>query len=184
MSSKKIAICGTNGSWKYELMKIISQIHRAEPPIMKSFFDHGIFKAVVKMKNEDIELLSLQDAFINEENAYTSLLVRSNMVIYVVSEAMPKDKNSMKPGSEYDQKRVFNTHLLYSKKFGVSWDYIPWLWVFTDDIPGYLKYTPEDVEFGNPIKEYIPLHGNIVKCSTENNTGIELISSHIERYVV
>lgn len=175
MNSKKVAICGANHLWITYFLEALIHITGCEQLKKVSFSTNGMLYGNIVSNDTSIQLIAINGPYLDGKAAFQHLFRHADMVVYVVSTALPQNETSLMPYGTVDQKRYLAISMQYALQHSAMWPTLPWLWVATTDIPGYYQNTKIDIVCRNPLQQEIPAGQMMISCTLAQEADIERV---------
>lgn len=186
MMKKKVAITGVLW-WSSIFVEGISVAHNTQ--LVKytkpgKHFSVNFISCDVHYKGNTVQFLAIDGPYIDETTAYQELFHDIDVVVYIVSELLPKDPHIHISDDASHQRAEVSRRKRFAERENVLWPEVPWIWVVTRTMRGTYSALNTDFVYENPLQEIIPSEHTILPCDMNVLSDIKQTSQAIMNILV
>jgi hypothetical protein len=188
MVNKKVAMLGVLW-WSSIFVEGVSIAHNTQ--LVKytkpaKHFSVNFISCDVHHKDNTVHFLAIDGPYIDETTAYRELFHNVDLVVYIVSEILPKDPRIRIAEDAAYQRAEFSRRKRDAEREKALWPEVPWIWITTKTMHGTFSALKTDFIYENPLHDSIPLEHTILPCgmnviSDIKDTSQAIINKVLER---
>lgn len=103
----------------------------------------------------------------------------TNLIVYLISEVLPKDSANKFEGDAKDQRDKFRLALQQAKAHNVLWSNIPWVWVSTRTMPVHYKAYQIETEYINPLHNVLTLQQHNITMDMDSKADFIRLAQYV-----
>jgi hypothetical protein len=188
MVNKKVAVLGVLwwSSIFVEGASIAHNTHLVKYTKPAKHFSVNFASCDIHYAANTVHFLAIDGPYIDETTAYKELFHEVDLVVYIVSELLPKDPHISISDDAAHQRAEFSLRKRDAEREKALWPEVPWIWVVTRTMRGSYRALKTDFIYENPLHDSIPSDHTILPCgmnviSDIKDTSQAIINKVLER---